>query len=77
MNELVILALVVTAGVYLAHRYGPDWNFVFMLAFFAGIPSVETGIAGYIVGASLVLSFVGIAYMIERVITGEWKEPAV
>lgn len=77
MNQLIILAIVFTVGIYLAHRYGPNWNFAFGLLFFAGIPAVELGLVGYVLGAGFLLFFVGMSYIIERVISGSWQKPQV
>ncbi len=77
MNELVILALIGTIGVLSMHFYGPDWNFGFMILFLAGIPLAGAGIIGYVIGVYFIILFVAFSYIVERVITGEWKEPEV
>ena len=77
MNELVILALIGTVGVFSMHFHGPDWNFGFMILFFAGIPLAGAGIIGYIIGVYFIILFVAFTYIVERIITGSWEEPAV
>ena len=72
-----ILSVILTIGVYLCHRYGPDWNYLFGIMFFAGLPAIETGMIGYIAGVSILLFLVIFAMIMERMIAGEWREPRV